>query len=82
MILYIGQHFFNPDHNSGGPLIAQMEPKSNGSGSSGLRRYSQIGVTSWGFGCAIKLNPGVFARVSEFLYWIRMHTVDSTFCQE
>lgn len=41
--------------DSGGPLIAKK--KDSG-------RYEQIGVTSWGYGCAIRLNPGVFSRVT------------------
>ncbi|CAL8070466.1 unnamed protein product [Orchesella dallaii] len=57
--------------DSGGPLIAKM--KNSG-------RYEQIGITSWGYGCAIRLNPGVFSRVTSFNYWIRMHTVDGRFC--
>ena len=39
--------------DSGGPLVTLEDG-----------RFTQIGVTSWGFGCGNPLNPGVFARVT------------------
>lgn len=39
--------------DSGGPLVTF----ENG-------RFTQIGVTSWGFGCGNRHNPGVFARIT------------------
>ncbi|CAG7838610.1 unnamed protein product [Allacma fusca] len=55
--------------DSGGPLIAWEK-----------KRFTQVGVTSWGFGCGNRLNPGVFTRVTSFLYWIRANTLDATWC--
>ncbi|KAL7483592.1 hypothetical protein ACHAW6_009232 [Cyclotella cf. meneghiniana] len=49
--------------DSGGPLIMQG---SNGAGSD-----VQVGVVSWGLGCADKSFPGVYARVSSQYDWIR-----------
>jgi len=45
--------------DSGGPLIAP----ENG-------RYAQIGVVSYGIGCALPEYPGVYARVTEVKDWI------------
>merc|ERR1719284_2267195 len=45
--------------DSGGPLVCQT-------GSS----WTLYGATSWGYGCADKAYPGVWARVHEALGWI------------
>ena len=47
--------------DSGGPLMAQT--------ASG--EWRQIGVVSFGIGCALKGIPGVYTRVSAFSDWIR-----------
>ena len=46
--------------DSGGPMITLSEDGSY---------YSQIGVVSWGIGCATA-TPGVYSRVTQQLYWI------------
>jgi len=46
--------------DSGGPLFTSKE----GGG------YVQVGVVSWGIGCASKHFPGVYARVSRAYGWI------------
>mmetsp|Transcript_8383 Transcript_8383/g.14694 ORF Transcript_8383/g.14694 Transcript_8383/m.14694 type:complete len:301 (-) Transcript_8383:57-959(-) len=48
--------------DSGGPLVLKG---SNGSAD------VQVGVVSWGVGCAHKDFPGVYARVSSAYDWIR-----------
>lgn len=50
--------------DSGGPLIIRGDD-SNGAGD------MQVGVVSWGTGCATKVFPGVFGRVSSAYSWIK-----------
>ena len=45
--------------DSGGPLVI-----NTGTG------VQQVGIVSWGYGCAEEGFPGVFTRVSEFKNWI------------
>lgn len=53
--------------DSGGPLMIQ-------SGSS----YIQLGVVSFGAGCAMPNAYGVYTRVSQYLDWIATKTASST----
>ena len=53
--------------DSGGPLIARE-----------TTYFSLIGVVSWGFGCARPDAPGVYARVTSQLDWIKGETEGST----
>lgn len=48
--------------DSGGPLIVR--------GDDGATDV-QVGVVSWGFGCALDPYPGVYARVSHAYEWIQ-----------
>ncbi|XP_004647585.1 serine protease 38 [Octodon degus] len=48
--------------DSGGPLVCELN-----------HTWVQIGIVSWGQGCAQQLYPAVFARVSYFSSWIRHH---------
>ena len=53
--------------DSGGPLIVKGNTPN---------QDSQVGIVSWGTGCAIRNFPGVYARVSYNQLWIR-----STVCE-
>ena len=47
---------------AGGPLVT----RGLGGGS-----YDLIGAVSWGEGCALADYPGVYARVTSQVHWIR-----------
>jgi len=47
--------------DSGGPLVVRSSDNS---------RWLLIGATSWGYGCADVLYPGVWSKVSHVLDWI------------
>ena len=47
--------------DSGGPMMAQ----------SAGGKWRQVGVVSWGAGCALAGYPGVYTRVSAFSPWIK-----------
>lgn len=52
--------------DSGGPLV--IKDSQN--------RWRQVGIVSWGFGCAFPNYYGVYARVTELADWIQTHTGD------
>ena len=52
--------------DSGGPLVCK-NPVNR-------RQWVQIGVTSWGKGCARALKYGVYANIKKYLPWINFLT--------
>lgn len=55
--------------DSGGPLVAEESSK-----------YVQIGVISWGYGCAHEDYFGVYARVTSFVDWITNNIDNNEIC--
>jgi len=60
--------------DSGGPLIA----KRQGVTVNGKLQYEQVGVVSFGLGCARADRPGIYARVTEQLDFIKKHMQGNT----
>ncbi len=48
--------------DSGGPLF-KCSYQSGG--------CTQVGIVSWGIGCARKEYPGVYTRITKMLPWIK-----------
>lgn len=59
--------------DSGGPLV-RLRPDD--------KRYEQIGIVSWGNGCARPNYPGVYTRVTKYLDWIVENSRDGCFCED
>jgi secreted trypsin-like serine protease len=56
--------------DSGGPLMLNIDRRQSDDAES-ERKVTQIGIVSWGKGCAQEGNPGVYTRVSAYRDWIR-----------
>lgn len=56
---------FRPTGDSGGPLVTFDDTKQTA---------VQIGVVSWGYGCAQPSYPGVYARLTVGRNWIYENT--------
>ncbi|XP_075587535.1 trypsin-1-like [Dermatophagoides farinae] len=52
--------------DSGGPMIINGNPN----GDNDKQRFYQIGIVSWGRGCARPDQPGVYTRVAKYIHWI------------
>ncbi|XP_035663952.1 low-density lipoprotein receptor-related protein 2-like isoform X2 [Branchiostoma floridae] len=46
--------------DSGGPVVCAGEDG----------RWYLMGITSWGYGCANRYQPGVYAKVSNYIDWL------------
>uniref|UniRef100_A0A182QJ87 Peptidase S1 domain-containing protein n=1 Tax=Anopheles farauti TaxID=69004 RepID=A0A182QJ87_9DIPT len=64
--------------DSGGPL--QLAKGTAGEDRRGQQQL--VGVVSWGNECAQRNYPGVYARVSRFVSWIRTHSRGACWCSD
>ncbi|MEQ2248979.1 hypothetical protein ILYODFUR_024691, partial [Ilyodon furcidens] len=51
--------------DSGGPLVVNTGDV-----------WWLLGVTSWGYGCAVKNKPGVYGNITYFSEWIQKQMQD------
>ena len=58
--------------DSGGPLFVRSEGYN----------FVQVGIVSWGMGCATKGIPTVYTRVAEYREWVCTHTNAVSACYE
>ncbi|KAI5631164.1 trypsin domain-containing protein [Phthorimaea operculella] len=57
--------------DSGGPLHIL---------NSTTNQYQEVGVVSWGEGCARPDRPGVYTRVNRYMTWLKSNTRDACYC--
>ncbi|XP_072748554.1 transmembrane protease serine 9-like [Anoplolepis gracilipes] len=56
--------------DSGGPLLSERKDE----------KYEEIGIVSWGIGCADPGVPGVYVKITDYLNWIKYHSNDGIYC--
>lgn len=79
------KHGFDPEQNicaafdDGGIDTCQGDSGGPLAGLDNKGRAYQIGIVSYGDGCAVKGRPGVYARVSQYVDWIAKHVPAAKF---
>ncbi|KFO38067.1 Serine protease 52, partial [Fukomys damarensis] len=61
--------------DSGGPLVCRKKKKKKKKKKKNT--WYQLGIVSWGKGCAKKDLPGVYTKVSNYLPWINGETTQA-----
>ncbi|XP_070582220.1 complement factor B-like [Ptychodera flava] len=56
--------------DSGGPIVRELEDPNDRTS-----RWVQIGIVSWGFGCAQRGNYGYYSHLPRLTDWINLNTV-------
>jgi secreted trypsin-like serine protease len=67
---YLSGGYDSCQGDSGGPMVVLAADGET---------FLQVGITSWGYGCAEPGSPGVYTRVSYFIDWICTNT-DGAVC--
>ncbi|CAL4096278.1 unnamed protein product, partial [Meganyctiphanes norvegica] len=62
--------------DGGSPLVC---PNTNNNNNPNQPQYVQMGIVSWGIGCGIPGNPGVYASIPKSLDWIKNTIQAETF---
>ncbi|XP_046382875.1 trypsin-like [Ischnura elegans] len=72
---YCEYHFEMPENQiCAGSLIGTVDSCQGDSGGPLLINGTQHGIVSWGIGCAIPHNPGVYTDVAAHRSWIRKNS--------
>ncbi len=63
--------------DSGGPLVSKSYDKDTG-----IETHTHVGVVSWGVGCGSPDYPGVYARTSSRIGWIKHEMCNTLMSQD
>src|SRR5690606_22278407 len=70
---WYGTAFDAPSMVCAGFALGGIDTCQGDSGGPLWRPGLQVGITSWGVGCAAPNKPGIYTRLSTYAPWIRSH---------